>query len=886
MQRKKVLCFLSSFFISTFFLLLLPASVNAEWTKFSENPVLVPGKTGAWDSQGVFAPTVLFDGIDYKMWYDGRNGSHQQIGHAISNDGITWSKHPGNPVLSPGTLDEWDEIDITEPVVLFDHDENIYKMWYTSIRPSQGTGKERFQIRYAFSNDCINWIKHPNPILHGNSNTWESEGVSQPYVKKEGGVYKMWYSARDSYGKWRIGHANSSDGINWTKYVNNPILYPTEPWESSTVGKSSVLDEESTYRIWYHAGPVVPHNIAYATSTDGIHWTKPAGENPVLERGPQPFDSTYIAAPFVIKREGVYQMWYSGYNGSQWQIGYASTGEIATPTPTPTLTPTPTPTPTPTSSLKSPIVFLPGFGASWNFKKIFLGEEVPQSEWRMTPFVKHYNNLIATLDAADYTKDEDLFVFNYDWTKPVNQIADNLKNYIDEVVDPPKNESSGKEVKLIGHSLGGLVSRAYVQNNPGNHQVNQLITLGSPHKGVVQFYRAWEGACLHDLLGQPSRLVAELLLALRGREYKNKVEAIRNLVPSIKDLLFIDDYLKEHPSGTIIAESSLSQQNLWLKNLGVTDELTNLLDAVAGKVADTYRWFKVVNPSKIDAKLNRWEDGKPVGEEFEIGDQTILADSAGPDETNVTEVVLNHGDLVRTQKGIETVLALLGMNDASAVINDYPPDSPFLVFVLASPGNLRVTNPLGEKAGFDISPSTIPHALFLVEEKMVVIPEAIDGEYKVEVVGDDENGSYRVIAGQLTDEEDIWTEYQGDISPSETDTYTVEIDSSLKTTPSHLVYLINQKLLDLFTKVNESSLSHRQKRRVKMRIIRILARVKPTKILLKFKRKKVAGRLVKKALSNSLNLADYLEKNGAVSLLDPTREIVDLLDQLHQLLSS
>lgn len=860
---KRLLFIISS--ILAFLILLNPSPVFAfTWTKHPDNPVLDLGPTGSWDDTHVSNPAVLFDGTNYKMWYGGHDGANWRIGYATSPDGLNWTKYEGNPVLELRPEPDGEK-HVTEPTVIFDGEN--YEMWFTS----ELQVGSRWRIGYATSSDGTHWDRHQGFVLSA-SEGWEADGVATPFVLKAGTLYKMWYAARDN-GIWRIGYASSENGTLWAKHPSNPVLTATQPWEGDVVVRPSVIITDTMYQVWYHAGlryhpnPKLPLVIDFAYSTDGVTWTKPPEENPALQRETtNSFDDSLIVGPSVLKRGDVYQMWYGGNDGSNWRIGYASTDEIPPP--------------------KTPLVLLPGLGASWNFQKIFFGEEVPQSEWKMTPFVKHYDNLINTLESAGHTKNEDLFVFNYDWTKPVDQVANDLKDYIDETVDPPKDESSGKEITLIGHSLGGLVARSYIQENLGHHQVNQLITLGSPHHGAVQAYQVWEGADFHDLLGAPLRLGAELVIALRGRNYSNRVEAVRNIVPSLKDLLFIDDYLKKHPKGKIIPESSLSQQNLWLKGLGMPDELKNILKAVVGKIDDTLRWLKVCRPSRLDQKLGRWQDGKPVGKEFEIGDKSVLASSAGPQGTTTTEVALDHSDLVRTEEGIEVVLSLLGLEGVTPATSPYPPDWPILVFALASPGNLRVTNPLGEKAGFDISPPTIPHALFLVEEKMVVIPSAIDGDYHVEVVADDESGPYRLLIGHLTEKADVWRQYQGEIATSATDTHTIKVDNALEKTPQQLARLISSKLEQLFKKVLGEKIPLRQKIKIQARLMKILGEFKSAFALLKSGKDKAANKLVEKALLDSLNLAAYLEKNGLTSLLEPTRDMIDHLDQLHQLLSS
>ena len=62
-----------------------------------------------------------------------------------------------------------------------------------------------------------------------------------------------------------------------------PVLVGDQPWENWTVdifGSPSIHFDEARhiYRLWYTAYDVAADNyyICYATSTDGVHWTKPA----------------------------------------------------------------------------------------------------------------------------------------------------------------------------------------------------------------------------------------------------------------------------------------------------------------------------------------------------------------------------------------------------------------------------------------------------------------------------------------------------------------------------------------------------------------------------------------------------------------------------------
>ncbi|MGI9454965.1 MAG: prolyl oligopeptidase family serine peptidase, partial [Aeoliella sp.] len=59
-----------------------------------------------------------------------------------------------------------------------------------------------------------------------------------------------------------------------TRHANNPMLPRDKPWEG-TVAYCSVHRDPDTghYRLWYQAWPGC--HLCYATSEDGVHWTKP-----------------------------------------------------------------------------------------------------------------------------------------------------------------------------------------------------------------------------------------------------------------------------------------------------------------------------------------------------------------------------------------------------------------------------------------------------------------------------------------------------------------------------------------------------------------------------------------------------------------------------------
>ncbi len=100
------------------------------------------------------------------------------------------------------------------------------------------------------------------------------------------------------------------------------------------------------------------------------------------------------------------------------------------------------------------------------------------------------------------------FTFPYDWRRDNRVAARQLKNFIDRQL-PRWREASGAweaQVILIGHSLGGLIARYYVEALEGWRTCHTLITVGSPHRGALGALNTLVNG-VHPLLGGLNALV-------------------------------------------------------------------------------------------------------------------------------------------------------------------------------------------------------------------------------------------------------------------------------------------------------------------------------------------------------------------------------------------
>lgn len=194
---------------------------------------------------------------------------------------------------------------------------------------SSSTGK--WSIGYATSPDGMQWTKRATPVLtSGAPGSWDEMGPSTPCVLKEGtGQYSMWFTSYASSTGLAIGYATSADGITWTKHQGNPILTsrPSNAWESALVSDARVVKVGSTYHMWYHGAPGAGnYQIGYASSSDGINWNRFSG-NPVLHLGSSgSWESFTLSMHSVIFEDSTFKMWYGARDDyyQAFQIGYAT----------------------------------------------------------------------------------------------------------------------------------------------------------------------------------------------------------------------------------------------------------------------------------------------------------------------------------------------------------------------------------------------------------------------------------------------------------------------------------------------------------------------------------------------------------------------------------
>lgn len=188
----------------------------------AREPLMDIGQPGAFDDNGLMLTTLVqAEPGRLFMYYAGFEiCTHIRYriltGLAISEDGgRTFTRHSRAPVLDRSDAELYFRCG---PYIL--HDEGVFKLWY--IAGSEWTevgGKLMpvYDLRYQESQDGIYWADEGrlSMALKGE----DEHGFGRPWVIKRGpNDYQMFYSVRRrSFGAYRLGYAESVDGIDWVR---------------------------------------------------------------------------------------------------------------------------------------------------------------------------------------------------------------------------------------------------------------------------------------------------------------------------------------------------------------------------------------------------------------------------------------------------------------------------------------------------------------------------------------------------------------------------------------------------------------------------------------------------------------------------------------------
>ena len=278
------------------------------WVDLQRHPAnpLLRAVPGTWETQWFVVATAIPVAGRLHLYYeasDPTTNAASQLGLALSDDGIRWERHQGNPIWSK--QGHWEHFLRDVRVYQFEGEPGYWMVYSDGDR----------HLDLARSTDGLHWHNDEhNPILTP-SQDWE-DFVMQPSVVKQGDRWTMWYS---TYGrKPRVtGMATSTDGVHWTKHDANPVLPLGEPgaWDDYSAFQPWVFRQDGYLHMLYTGSSRengTGYRTGYAWSRDGVHWTK-SPDNPIFVPGSEGAWDAGKVSGHVLHRTGpgTYNIYYS-----------------------------------------------------------------------------------------------------------------------------------------------------------------------------------------------------------------------------------------------------------------------------------------------------------------------------------------------------------------------------------------------------------------------------------------------------------------------------------------------------------------------------------------------------------------------------------------------
>ncbi|MFQ6100596.1 MAG: SBBP repeat-containing protein, partial [Anaerolineae bacterium] len=422
-----------------------------------------------------------------------------------------------------------------------------------------------------------------------------------------------------------------------------------------------------------------------------------------------------------------------------------------------------------------PVVFVHGILGSmppgqklWTERPSYAEVFLPR-EPVFDPFLLSYYPMLDHLRTMGYEWGKTLFGLTYDWRDSNDVSADFLGDQLAGTVIPqsaslPYVLSDGK-ADLVVHSMGGLVSRSYIQSEDYNGDVRKVVFVASPHRGFASDYRTREGLTWSDYfenevpgiadLGLMSFLMDEVLWPyLIEEQYDPTLDEVEEDciwmpgsygggywncqpahyawthddsrgVPSLYEMLPTQDmgvYLfGEGGQPWPCTAGVVPERNQWLEDLNAN---ISALEAGLG-LDNIYVLYSEAFPEKTDKTYyvecgqhiyGYWPHGGPTRDRtYAYGDDLIPVNSTSlresgllmlPEDNEESIPRYGHKGIVYARDAQKKVAEFLAGVPLTATAEYVPPFAlanlmRIVAIIVGSPVEIMVTDPAGQRVGYD-----------------------------------------------------------------------------------------------------------------------------------------------------------------------------------------
>jgi hypothetical protein len=233
----------------------------------SEEPVLDIGAPGAFDENGILPTCVVPVGDELYLYYVG-----YQLGMKVRYfqfEGLATSSDGGQSFqrrLKVPVTDRSDAEMLNRTSAFVRRQNDIFEMWYvggsewTTVRDK---ALPTYNIRYLTSNDGIQWGPEGRVCIDYEND--DEHAFGKPFILQDGPLQRMFYSVRTRSKGYRLGYAESLDGLNWERKDGEVGIDVSESgWDSEMIAYSSVVRHKDKVYMFYNGNNLGESGFGYA----------------------------------------------------------------------------------------------------------------------------------------------------------------------------------------------------------------------------------------------------------------------------------------------------------------------------------------------------------------------------------------------------------------------------------------------------------------------------------------------------------------------------------------------------------------------------------------------------------------------------------------------
>jgi predicted GH43/DUF377 family glycosyl hydrolase len=194
-----------------------------------------------YETRGIAAPAaIVLEGRVHLFYQTYGNGPKDALCHAVSDDGIHFTRNQTNPVFAPHG--DWTCGRAIDADVIVDGD-RLLLYWATRdpAYQKQLLGVSAAGLKSGFTRDA--WMQICDAAILKPELPWEKNCIEAPSVVQHDGRFYMFYAGAYNNEPQQIGCAVSNDGMRWSRLFQKPLLPngKTGTWNASESGHPGVF---------------------------------------------------------------------------------------------------------------------------------------------------------------------------------------------------------------------------------------------------------------------------------------------------------------------------------------------------------------------------------------------------------------------------------------------------------------------------------------------------------------------------------------------------------------------------------------------------------------------------------------------------------------------